>query len=129
MTDERVLVSFNISEETGATSMKQKRQHGKKIVQPHTIIKAVTYICLTQANPGKLAALDALAPVYLALCQQYVTFFCTEAQPDKFHAPLFPTPLSERWHRVAIQQAAGIAGSWRTNREQGYQDFLDELEE
>ena len=50
MTDERVLVSFNISEETGATSMKQKRQHGKKIVQPHTIIKAVTYICLTQAN-------------------------------------------------------------------------------
>jgi len=79
MTDERVLVSFNISEETGATSMKQKRQHGKKIVQPHTIIKAVTHICLTQANPGKLAALDALAPVYLALCQQYVTFFCTEA--------------------------------------------------
>jgi len=129
MTDERVLVSFNISEETGATSMKQKRQHGKKIVQPHTIIKAVTHICLTQANPGKLAALDALAPVYLALCQQYVTFFCTEAQPDKFHAPLFPTPLSERWHRVAIQQAAGIAGSWRTNREQRYQDFLDELEE
>jgi hypothetical protein len=109
--------------------MKQQRQRGKKAVQPHTITQAVTHIRLTQANPGKLAALDALAPVYLALCQQYVTFFCTQEQPDAFRDTLYVTPLSERWHRVAIQQAAGIAQSWRTNREQAYQDYLDELEE
>jgi hypothetical protein len=107
--------------------MKQKRQREKKTVQPQTITKAVTHIRLIEANPGKLAVLDSLAPVYLALCQQYVTLFCTEEQPDKFHPPVFPTPLSERWHRVAIQQAAGIAQSWRTNRANGYQDYLDDL--
>ncbi len=107
--------------------MQQKRQRGKKTIKPHTITKAVTHIRLTQANPGKLAALDALAPAYLALCQQYVTFFCTQEQPDAFRDTLFATPLSERWHRVAIQQAAGIAQSWRTNRTQAYQDDLDDL--
>ena len=44
--------------------------------------------------------------------------FCTQEQPDKFRATCFVTSLSERWHRVAIQQAAGIAKSWRTNRAQ-----------
>jgi hypothetical protein len=89
--------------------------------------KAVTHLRLIEVNPGKLAALDALAPVYLSLCQQYVTFFCTKEDPDKFHIPVFQTPLSERWHRVAIQQAAGIAQSWHTNRAQAYQDYLDDL--
>ncbi len=98
--------------------------HKRKFRQ---ITKAVTHIRLLEVNPGKLAALDTLAPVYLALCQQYVTLFCSEEQPDKFHAPIFATPLSERWHRVAIQQAAGISHSWRTNREQAYQDYLDDL--
>jgi putative transposase-like DNA-binding protein/probable transposase len=107
--------------------MKQKRQRGKKTIKLHTITKAVTHIRLTLANSGKLAALDALAPVYLALCQQYVTFFCTQEQPDAFRDTIFVTSLSERWHRVAIQQAAGIAMSWRTNREQAYQDYLDDL--
>ena len=103
---------------------RQRNQaHGK----PQRLTKAVTHIRLIEANPGKLAALDDLAPVYLALCQQYVTLFCTIASPDKFHPPVFLTPLSERWHRVAIQQAAGIAQSWRTNREQAHQDFLDEF--
>ncbi len=105
----------------------QQRQRGKKIVKPHTITKAVTHIRLTQANPGKLAALDALASVYLVLCQQYVTFFCTQEPPDAFRDTIFVTPLSERWHRVAIQQAAGIAQSWRTNRAKAYQDYLDDL--
>src|SRR6266853_4735275 len=109
--------------------MKQKRQKRPVPGTAQRVTKAVTHIRLLEANSGKLAALDALAPVYLALCQQYVTFFCTEEQPDKFHPPLFATPLSERWHRVAIQQAAGIAGSWRTNREQAYQDYVDELGE
>ena len=90
---------------------------------------AVTYIRLIEVNPGKLAALDALAPIFLSLCQQYVTLFCTDEYPDKFHPPIFATPLSERWHRAAIQQAAGIAQSWRTNRAQAYQDYVDELVE
>jgi hypothetical protein len=95
--------------------------------QSQTLTKAVTHIRLIEVNPGKLAALDALAPVYLALCQQYVTLFCIEESPDKFHASVFTTPLSERWHRVAIQQAAGIAKSWRTNRANAYQDYLGDL--
>ncbi len=94
---------------------------------PQRITTAVTHIRLIEVNPGKLATLDNLAQVYLSLCQQYVTLFCTEEPPNKFHPPLFPTPLSERWHRVAIQQAAGIAQSWHTNRANAYQDYLDDL--
>jgi hypothetical protein len=107
--------------------VKKRQQPAQRASQ--TLTKAVTHIRLIEVNPGKLAALDALAPVYLALCQHYVTLFCTEESPDKFHSSLFPTPLSERWHRVAIQQAAGIAQSWRTNREQAYLDYVDELED
>lgn len=92
-----------------------------------SVTRSITHIRLEAANAGKLAALDALAEIYLALCQQYITLFCTEEQPDKFRATCFTTPLSERWHRVAIQQAAGIAQSWRTNRAQAYHDYLDDL--
>ena len=106
--------------------MKQ-RQRSQRQDTPQRITKAVTHIRLLEVNPGKLAALNALAPIYLALCQDYVTLFCTEAQPDKFHAPVFPALLSERWQRVAIQQAVGIAQSWRTNRANAYQDYLDDL--
>jgi hypothetical protein len=107
--------------------MKQRRKPRSVPGTPQQITKAVTHIRLEAANTGKLTALDELAQVYLSLCQQYVTLFCTEELPDKFHTPIFATPLSERWHRVAIQQAAGIAHSWRTNREQAYQDYLDDL--
>jgi hypothetical protein len=112
--------------------MKQRQhQRGKKQQkgEPQQITKAVTHIHLGDPNPGKLAALDALAPVYLALCQEYVTLFCTQEKPNKLRAPLFETVLSERWHRVAIQQATGIAKSWRTNRANAYQDYLQEREE
>ncbi len=109
--------------------MKQQRKIRPVPGTSQRITKAVTHIRLLEVNSGKLAALDALAPVYLSLCQQYVTFFCTEGQPDKFHPPVFSTPLSERWHRVAIQQAAGIAQSWRTNRANAYQGYLDDLSE
>ncbi|HEV2457709.1 MAG TPA: transposase, partial [Ktedonobacterales bacterium] len=107
----------------------QQQRRGQAIghARSPTLTKAVTHIRLGAANAGKLAALDALAEVYLALCQQYVTRFCTEEQPDKFRPTCFATPLSERWHRVAIQQAAGIAQSWRANRAQAYQDYLDDL--
>jgi hypothetical protein len=107
--------------------MKQRKHHPKGQDEPQTITKAVTHIRLEAANAGKLAALDDLAQVYLPLCQHYVTLFCTEEQPDKFRATCIVTPLSERWHRVAIQQAAGIAQSWRTNRAQAYQDHVDDL--
>lgn len=107
--------------------MKQRKHHHRRQDEPQTITKAVTHIRLEAANAGKLTALDDLAQVYLPLCQQYVTLFCTDEQPDKFRATCFVTPLSERWHRVAIQQAAGIAQSWRTNRAQAYQDYADDL--
>ena len=105
----------------------QRRHRGQSTAQ--TITKAVTHIRLEEVNSVKLTALDNLAQVYLPLCQQYVTLFCTEESPDKFRATCFPTLLSERWHRVAIQQAAGIARSWRTNREQAYRDYLEEVAE
>jgi hypothetical protein len=107
---------------------KQRRKRAKK-GEPQRITKAVTHIRLTETNPGKLAALDQLAHVFLPLVQQYVILFCTDEMPDAFSAPCFPTELSERWHRVAIQQAAGIAKSWRTNREAASQSYLDELAE
>jgi Putative transposase DNA-binding domain len=106
--------------------MKQRpRRRGP--YDPQTITRAVTHIRLEAANVGKMAALDELAHVYLPLCQQYVTLFCTEERPNKLRAPLFATPLSERWQRVAIQQAAGIARAFRTNRAQAYQDYVDDL--
>jgi hypothetical protein len=107
--------------------MKQRNHHHTGQDDPQTITKAVTHIRLEATNAGKLAALDDLAQVYLSLCQQYVTLFCTDERPNKLRAPLFATLLSERWQRVAIQQAAGIARSWRTNRAQAYQDYLDDL--
>ncbi len=109
--------------------MTARQHHQRGQETSSTFTKAVTHIRLSETNACKLAALNALAPVYQALCQQYVTYFCTEETPNKFHDPVFSTPLSERWHRVAIQQAAGIARSWRTNREQAYQSYLEEMED
>ena len=108
--------------------MKKRKKRAKK-GEPQRITKAVTHIRLGETNPGKLAALDALAPVFLGLTQQYTTLFCTDAFPDAFHAPCFETRLSERWHRVAIQQGAGIAKSWRTNRATASQNYVDDLAE
>src|SRR5713226_9062835 len=107
--------------------MKQRQRRSTGPYDPRTITRAVTHIRLEEVNAVKLAALDDLAQVYLPLCQQYVTLFCTDEHPDKFRATCFATPLSERWQRIAIQQAAGIAKSWRTNRANAYQDYLDDL--
>jgi putative transposase-like DNA-binding protein/probable transposase len=106
--------------------MKKRPRHTGPY-DPQTLTRAVTHIRLAAANAGKLAALDDLAQVFLSLCQQYVTLFCTDERPHKLRDPLFATSLSERWQRVAIQQAAGIAQSWRTNRAQAYQDYADDL--
>jgi Transposase and inactivated derivatives len=107
---------------------KQRKKRAKKD-EPQTITKAVTHIGLEASNPEKLTALDAVALVYLELTQQYVTLFCTDEVPNSFRPPCFETKLSERWHRVAMQQAAGIAKSWRSNRANAYQDYLDTLAE
>jgi Putative transposase DNA-binding domain/Probable transposase len=107
--------------------MKQRQRRRTNPYDPQQITRAVTHIRLEAANAGKLAALDELAQVFLPLCQLYVTLFCTQERPNKLRAPLFATPLSERWQRVAIQQAAGIAQPWRTNRAQAYQDYVDDL--
>ena len=104
---------------------KQKRKRKKKTKQ--TITRAVTHIRLIEANPGKLDALDHLVVAYLALTQQYVTLFCeAETSPDKFAVPIFESGLSDRWQRVAMQQAAGIARSWRTNRQNAYEAYLED---
>jgi len=109
-------------------SKQRKKKKRSTVGEPYAVTRAVTHIRLVEANPGKLAALDALAPVYHALCQAYVTLFCTTEPPNKLRDPLYQTPLSERWHRVAIMQAAGVARSWRSNRTTAYQQYQDDLE-
>ncbi len=104
----------------------KKRKRKKKTKR--TLTRAVTHIRLIEANPGKLEVLDQLIAVYLPLCQQYVSLFCTqEADPDQFANPVFETILSDRLHRVVMQQAAGIARSWRTNRQAAYDAYLEAL--
>jgi IS605 OrfB family transposase len=88
----------------------------KRNQQPTTLIHAITHIPLRESNQVKLDALNAVADVYLKLCQEYTIYFCQEAEPDKYATPHFASPLSQRWQRVAIIQAAGIAQSWRSNR-------------
>ncbi len=92
-------------------SKQRKKKKHVTVGEPYLVTRALTHIRLVEVNSGKLAALDALAPVYLVLCQQYVTLFCTQEMPTKLRDPLYATSLSERWHRVAIMQAAGIAQS------------------
>jgi Putative transposase DNA-binding domain/Probable transposase len=91
------------------------------------LTRAVTHICLCDANHAKIEALDALAAEYLRLCQQYTTYFCIEAEPDGYLAPCFESPLSQRWQRAAIQHAAGIAQSWRSNYANAAHEYLDAL--
>jgi hypothetical protein len=89
------------------------------------ITRAVTHIRLCDANRTKMAALDGLAATYIAVCQQYVNLFCAETEPDSYADPCFSSPLSQRWQCVAIQQAAGIAKSWRSTLLRAQEDFAD----
>ena len=91
------------------------------------LTRAVTHIRLCSINHAKIVALDAVAADYQALCQRYVTLFCTEVEPDGYATPCFESPLSQRWQRVAIQQAAGIARSWRANYKRAQEEFADTL--
>jgi putative transposase len=90
------------------------------------LTRAITHIRLSDANAGKLAQLDALADAYMRLCQQYVTAFCTEVEPNKYADAWLESPLSARWQRVIIQHAAGVAQSWRTNHDRVFQAYLDD---
>lgn len=97
--------------------------------QPDTVelTRAVTHIGLSQANVGKLQALDALSDEFLRVCQIYARRFCTTEAPNGFGELVEVTTLSDRWHRCAVQQAAGIARSWRSNRAWLYEDYLGRL--
>jgi hypothetical protein len=85
----------------------------------------VTPIRLVEVNPGKLAALDELATVYLDLCQRYVTLFCTDKPPNKLRAPLYETELSERPASGSDYEAAAVAQRWRTNRVRALQAYQE----
>ncbi len=91
------------------------------------LTRAVTHIRLSDANASKLTQLDALADAYMHLCQQYVTAFCTDVEPNKYADAWLESPLSARWQRVAIQHAAGVAQSWRTNRDRAHQAYQDDM--
>ena len=91
------------------------------------LTRAVTHIHLCDANDAKIAALDAVAAEFMELTQAYVTVFCTEVEPDAYADPRFSSHLSQRWQRVAIQQAAGIARSWRANHQCAQDEFADTL--
>jgi len=114
-----------VSQKPGKATKEDKQKRKRK---KQTLTHAVTHIRLIEANPGKLDALDQLVVVFTALCQQYVTLFCTtETSPDKYADPVFESELSERWQRVCLQQAAGIAKSWRTTRQTAYAAYLEDL--
>jgi IS605 OrfB family transposase len=98
--------------------MAKRKQH-----KPSMLIQAVTHIALRESNQVKLDALNAVADVYLKLCQQYTTYFCEDAEPDGYADPHLPSELSQRWQRVAMMQAAGIAQSWRSNRDNAYAEY------
>ncbi len=89
---------------------------------------AITHIPLLKANDAKLALLDHLACEFMSLTQQYATLFCTTLEPDAYHDLLLESTLSQRWQRVAVQQAAGIAQSWRSNRQKDFEDYLETCE-
>src|SRR5262245_39241427 len=94
------------------------------------LTRAITPIRLCDATYAKLATWDALAAAYLRLCQPYATSLCTKARPDTYASPCCASPRSQRWKRVAMQQAAGIAPSWcSTYAAAAHHDSLERLVE
>ena len=121
-------MGFHVSQKPQSASEEEKKKRKRKKKSKETVTRAVAHIRLLEANAGKLSTLDALMSVYLELCQQYTTLFCqAESKPDKWSEPVYATELSERLHRVAMQQAAGIAQSFRTNRSTAYQAYLQDV--
>src|SRR5579859_3486685 len=106
-----------------SNTARPKRQRKAKREGP-TLTRAIPHIRLGEANRGKLDALDAVWRVYKPLCERYMAYFCTKSAPDKDAAFVFESELSARWQRVAVQQAAGVAQSWRSNRANRRADYL-----
>lgn len=92
------------------------------------LTRAITHIALTDGHRGKLAELYRVWVVYRPLCEQYIAYFCTEATPDATIDFVYGSTLSGRWQRVAVQQAAGIAQSWRSNRANHWADYQGRLQ-
>jgi Putative transposase DNA-binding domain len=121
-------MDLQVSQKPGKETSEHNKKRKRKKKTKQTLTQAVTPIRLVEANPSKLEALDHLIVVFAALCQQYVTLFCTtQTSPDKYADPVFESELSQRWQRVCMQQAAGIAKSWRTNRQVAYDAYLEDL--
>ena len=99
----------------------------KKKPSGPSLTRAIKHIRLAAANNGKLTALDLLWETYKPLCEQYIRLFCDEVVPDALAEPCYPSVLSARWQRVAIQQAAGITKSWHSNRLNALKAFKDKL--
>jgi len=117
-----------VSQKPQAQRDDEKKKRTRKKKSKQTMTHAVPHIRLSEANLGKLDALDQLVVVFQELCQQYVTLWCTtDCPPDRYAPTMFASQLSERWQRVAMQQAAGIAKSWRTNRQTAFEAYLDDL--
>lgn len=96
------------------------------VAEKYSITQTLTHIPLDLANDNKFARLNDVAEVYLALCQKYVRYFCTKVSPGGYTKYVFESELSKRWQRVA-QQAAGIAQSWRSNRDKAFTKFEKRL--
>src|SRR5258708_23298035 len=121
-------MGFHMSQKPQKASEEEKKKRKRKKKSKQTITRAVAHIRLLEANVGKLSTLDARVRAYLELCQQYTTLFCqAESKPDKWSEPVYATQLSERLHRVALQQAAGIAQSFRANRTTAYQVYRQDV--
>src|SRR5579864_4436469 len=75
----------NVIRAPGECMNEKSKQHKQKkhsrVGEPYLVTRAVTHIRLIEVNAGKLVALEALASVYLALSQKYVTLFCTTEPP------------------------------------------------
>src|SRR5258708_35845997 len=56
-------------------------------------------------------------------------FWTEEVGVCKYGMAVWEAGLSDRLDRVALQQAAGIAKSWRTNRQAAYEAYLEDLAE
>src|SRR5579859_3543861 len=109
-----------------SNTARPKRQRKAKREGP-TLTRAIPHIRLGEANRGKLDALDALWLEYKPLCERYMAYFCTKSAPDKDADFVFESVLSARWQRVAVQQAAGVAQSWRSNRANRRADYAQRL--
>ena len=116
------------SQKPGKATQEDKKRRKRKKRPQQMLTHAVTHIRLIEAHPGKLAALDQLIVVFTALCQQYITLFCTTAtSPDTYADPVFETSSPNEGLGFPCEPPAGIVKSWRTKRQAAYAADLQDL--